>query len=51
MSVKREVLAEMLNLKPEDVKCEKCSASSGEGVICDCEFWTHIKQVAFENRR
>lgn len=39
MSVTRDVIAETLNLKEEEISCKNCGAHEGEGLFLDCKFW------------
>lgn len=39
MSVGRDVIAETLNLKEEEVSCENCSAYEDDGLFLYCKAW------------
>ena len=39
MSAKRDVLAEILHVDEDEIKCEKCSACKDENLFTWCDFW------------
>lgn len=48
MSVGRDVIAETLNIKEEDVSCKNCSAHENDGLFQYCNAWkTTVKSFEY----